>query len=281
MPMESEVSEEGGGIEDRADGPEQKESAQLTEPPNETSYIGDGTRAEYSPRKTSNPKKAGSKKSDLSGEEGLESLVRKSVAKAEAMKIDPAEYLSAELAGNPVRYSNAALNKAENDSEKEKEDTLDGSVVILYHIDKASGQVYLAFESKTEAYPIEEARGKLALFGGTTRLGESPPETASRELKEEDPGSYKTLIKALKDNGRKVDEVRESVDGVPSWTTIYAAEIKDPLEWKKYSSTTTTEGPKRILTLEETLIARSKNGFAFPSQGNAVYDFIKNYVKNI
>lgn len=156
----------------------------------------------------------------------------------------------------------------------EKADTLDGSVVIIYHIDEAAGQVYLAFESKTEAYPIKEARGKLALFGGTTRLGESSPETASRELREEDPDSYKTLIGALKDNGRKVYEIRERVDGVPSWTSVYAAEIKDPAEWEKYALTKTIEGPKRILTLEETLLAGSRNEFAFSSQGDAVYIFI-------
>lgn len=265
--MESEIAEESMDIEGRVDdAPEQSEPRQYSGPSRER-YL----------RETETEHPAAENEQN---QEGLEILVRKSVAKAKAMKVDPAEYLSAELARNPVRYSNAALNKIET-SERERVDTLDGSVVIVYHIDKANGQVYFAFESKTEAYPIKEARGKLALFGGTTRLGESPPETASRELKEEDPESYKTLIEALKDNGRKVYEVRDRVEGVPSWTSVYAAEIKDPREWKKYSSTTTTEGHKRILTLEEALLARSKNAFAFPSQGNAVYDFITNYVKNI
>ena len=156
----------------------------------------------------------------------------------------------------------------------EKVDTLDGSVVILYYIDRTNGQVYFAFEVKTGTYPIPKARGKFALFGGTTKLGESSPETLSRELKEEDPDSYKILIKALKDNGRKIDEVREHVDGVPSWTPVYAAEIKDLEEWREFSSTNPTEGHKRILTLEETLLAISKNAFAFPTQGKAIYNFI-------
>jgi hypothetical protein len=177
---------------------------------------------------------------------------------------------------NPDLESRISAVEAGKRQEKiEKVDTLDGSIVIVYYIDKATGQVYLAFELKTETYPIPEARGKFALFGGTAKLGESSPETLSRELKEEDPDAYKILIKALKGNVRKVDEIREHVDGVPSWTPVYAAELKDPEEWRAYCSTTTTEGHKRVLTLEETLLAISKNAFGFPSQGKAVYNFIK------
>ena len=149
-------------------------------------------------------------------------------------------------------------------------DTFDGAVAVFYNSQK--GEIILEF--KTDSHPVPEFRGKYAPIGGTTQVGESAPETLTRELKEEDPDAYKILIKALIENGRKVDEIKGYVDGVPSVTSVYAAEIKDLQEWETAKYTKLTEGDKIILNFGQAL-GTSNDAFAFQSG-----EVIKNVIRS-
>lgn len=159
----------------------------------------------------------------------------------------------------------------------DSDDTLDGAGALFYHRDPETGKVYFAFERKTEDYPLSEFRHKLAFIGGKNRIGETHVESLVRELREEDPSSYKILIKALKDNGCLYDVFKEYVDGYESNTSIYVAEIKDPEEWAKFASTELTEGRKAIKSLEE-LVAMKPSDFAF-NHGQIIMEFIGDYLR--
>lgn len=164
------------------------------------------------------------------------------------------------------KYQKYAKSASED---KKGYDTFDGAVAVFYNSQK--GEIILEF--KTDSHPVPEFRGKYAPIGGTTQVGESAPETLTRELKEEDPDAYKILIKALIENGRKVDEIKGYVDGVPSVTSVYAAEIKDLQEWETAKYTKLTEGDKIILNFWQAL-GTSNDAFAFQS-GEVVKNVIR------
>lgn len=164
------------------------------------------------------------------------------------------------------------LISSEHKEKGQPYDTYDGAIVILYHIDKETGELYFSFERKPETHPL---RGKLALYGGTVRVGETYNEALPRELKEEDPNGYGIILDALKNNGHYFTEVKDYIDGIPSTTKFWVAEIENPSNWKAYASTKTTEGDKAILSLEETIDAIRKKSFAYPQQEQAVRELIE------
>ena len=163
---------------------------------------------------------------------------------------------------------------AKPDQDDSRYDTLDGAVVIFYYRDPKTGKVYFPLEVKS-GHPNPEVDGKIGFLGGTIKVGESPPEAAVREVQEEDPDSYQILIKALKDNGYKFDELRGRVDGVLAITTIYAAEIKDAASIGRVTSSELTEGYKIVLSLEEivNLLNNSKSAFAY-QYGEVLQSFV-------
>lgn len=176
------------------------------------------------------------------------------------------------------------IGKAVNESKaREINDSFDGAHVIIYHRDPQTGKLYFAFEIKPADYPISKYAGRASLYGGSLKIGEPPNEGLSRELKEEDPDSYKVLIKALNETRWKFAEITAHIDGVPSTTYIWAAEIKDPMDWSKYESTRSIEGDKAIKSLEEVLGMKSSD-FAFgfgPIVIGAANVLGKNYAESI
>ena len=161
---------------------------------------------------------------------------------------------------------------AEKSSPEDRDDdTIDGAVAIIYN--KRKGEFVL--EVKPDDYGIPEFRGKIALIGGTTKIGESSPETLVRELREEDPDSYKILLKALKENGYLYDVLRAYVDGRSSHTYVYAVEIKDEQEWAaiKSSKLAHDAGHKVVLSIEEVINNTKKNDWAF-THGDVIKQFI-------
>lgn len=151
-------------------------------------------------------------------------------------------------------------------------DTGDGSVVIPFWIDEETGKVYLSFERKSKTHP---SAGKLALYGGHVRVGETYFDALPRELTEEDPEGGYIVLKALKDNKYNLEDALYDANGVPSRTQIRATQLRDPSDIEKYVSSKTTEGDKTVLSLEETVEAMRKNSFAFPEQQKAVAELIE------
>ena len=132
----------------------------------------------------------------------------------------------------------------------------------MYHLDPKTGKVYFTFEKKPADYPVSEYAGTLSLYGGSIKIGESPKDGLARELKEEDPRVYKIVIEALNETRWKVAEISRHIDGVPSTTYIWAAEIKDPNKWSAYLLGRSTEGDKTPKSLEE-IMGIKNSDFAF------------------
>lgn len=149
-------------------------------------------------------------------------------------------------------------------------DTYDGAVAVFYNNEK--GEIILEF--KPYSHPVPEFRGKYAPIGGATQVGESPPETLVREITEEAQDTYKIFLKALIENGRKVDEIKGYVDGVPSVTSVYAAEIKDLEEWEIAKSTRLKEGGNTLLNFGQAL-SMGNDAFAYQSG-----EVIKNVIRS-
>ncbi len=258
MPMESEATQESEDIENRIEDSEQSESHQPIEPSNGTRYLSQ-EKTEYSRETKSNQKKVESKKSNL---EGLESLVRKSVAEAKAIKVDPTEYLSGELARNPVQYSESVLTKTENASDEEKS-TNKAAVVIIYN--KDTKEFYL--EEKSANYSITEARGKLSLVGGEVERKDCTTlDAAIREITEE-VGSMKAqkiIINKLTQLGSYYDTVIDFDGGSKYETFIYKVNIDNKDDWNivKNAPLVHDAGPKRILTIDE-ILSKPDSDFAF------------------
>ena len=174
--------------------------------------------------------------------------------------------------GFPVNFH------AENGEER-RYDTTNGSVAIIWYRDEKTGEVYFSLERKSKTHP---SKGKYAFYGGTVMVGEPHNEALVRELSEEDPKGYKIVLNALKDNGYKLTELVERVDGRTSRTSVYVAEIKGDDNWKKYISTKTlAEGDKVILSFEEVGAAINEHSFAYPQQGEALGMFIKTDLEGI
>lgn len=234
----------------------------------------------------------------------LEGILPNLKARADELGVDRAEYVSSYLAKHPLTYKEKGNkanrgNSGDDDSfllsedtdlsrlislehTREKSqpyDTYDGAVVIVYHRDEETGKVYFSFEKKPETHPL---KGKLALYGGTVRVGETYNEALPRELKEEDPRGYDIILDALRNNGNNgyyFTEVSDYVDGVPSTTKFWVAEIEDPSKWEVYTSTKSTEGDKTILSYKERslekMIDTILKDFAYPPQAQVVIDFIR------
>ncbi len=163
---------------------------------------------------------------------------------------------------------------AEKDGERSY-NTIDGAVAIIYYVDEKTGKVYFSLERKTKTHP---SKGKLALWGGTAKVGEPHNETLVRELsEEEDPRGYKIALNALRNNGYKLTELVERVDGRTSRTSVYVAEIKGAAKWEEYISAkkTSHEGEKAILSFGEIVAAINGHSFAYPQQGDALEMLLK------
>ncbi len=206
------------------------------------------------------------KKSSASREESLDELIQNkddvSFTRDENGKIVPTyqgRRVYGEGASMPTRFIGKAITESKA---REVHDGPDAAHVIVYHRDPETGKVYFAFEKKPANYPISEFVGTLSLYGGSLKIGESPIEGLPRELEEEDP-TYRILIKALNETKWKIAEIPRYIDGVPSRTYIWAAEIKDPNEWSKYKSSKSLEGDKAIKSLEEIVLGMNNNDFAF------------------
>ena len=156
---------------------------------------------------------------------------------------------------------------------RENYDTYDGAVAILYHKDPKTGVVYFSVEILSD-HLNPNVRDKIALPGGKLQIGESPPNGLLREIKEEDPDSNIILTKALKGDGRKIYEIRYFNNNVSGINYIWAAEIKDPSEWKFHKSTKRTEGEKAILSLEEILWLLATNRGAFAYRYDEVFEHL-------
>lgn len=208
--------------------------------------------------------KSESKKSSDSRGKSLDNLVESNgdVPIDEERKIVPI-YKGRSVYGEgysmPTRFVGKEINESKS---REVHDSFDAAHVIIYHRDPKTGKLYIPLEIKPDDYPIKEFVGKASLYGGSLKIGESPIEGLPRELKEEDPSSYKIIIKALNESRYKVAEITKLIDGVPSTTYIWAAEIKDPQEWNKYTLAKSTEGAKAIPSLEE-IMGMKDNDFAF------------------
>ena len=147
-----------------------------------------------------------------------------------------------------------------------------GSAVILWYVDPKDGKIYFVLELKT-GHPDPKIRDKYALIGETAKVGEhAATETMIRGIKEEDPESSETILQALRDNGYKVDEIRNRNEGRLSTITIYEAQIKglQNIEQVKYSKL--TEGQKAIVSLEEIVGLLKRDSFAYGDE--VIRDFI-------
>jgi len=215
-----------------------------------------------------------SRKPSVSKANSLDELVSKediTLAIDEDGKIIPVykgNKVNGEGSSMPANFIRKGMYKPQS---REAHDSSDGAHAIIYHRDPETGKIYLVFEKKPASYPYPEAVGKLSLYGGAIRIGESPNDGVVRELKEEDPDSSKMLIKAMNETGFKVAEINQHIDGVPSTIHVWAAEIKDPGEWKKYLSSKSTEGDKAVKSLEE--ITAMKNSYFAFSFGPVVRGF--------
>jgi len=156
------------------------------------------------------------------------------------------------------KYKKYAKSESED---KRGHDTFDGAVAVFYNSQK--GEIIL--ELKPESHPTPEFRNKYAPIGGSTQVGESPLETLVRELQEEAaPDEYKILLEALIENGRKVGEIKDYVDGVPSVISVYAAEIKDLEKWDIAKYAKLKEGDNTTLSYGQAL-GMGNNAFAYQS----------------
>ena len=208
---------------------------------------------------------------------GLERALKNAKAIGKERGIDPTEILSFDLAQR-VRFLADNADKSNSDGEekdKDRYDVKDGVTYLLFHQDPDTGQVYFSIETKTAGYRYIKERGKKALHGETARVGEfNMFNVAARGLREENPGSYKVLLNALKDNGQFYDRLKTSFDGVPAETTIIQVEIKKPEDWwGTYVPDKNVEGPKSIITLDE-FFATKKSDWAFDH-----YDIIKGFIE--
>lgn len=206
------------------------------------------------------------KKSSGSREESLDKLIESdkdvSFAINEEGDVVPTykgRMVYGEGSSMPTRFIGKAINKS---IPREVHDSFDGAHAIIYHRDPETGKIYFAFEKKPADYPISKYAGTLSLYGGSLKVGEAPNEGLVRELKEEDPDSFKIIIKALNETRWKVAEISSHIDGVPSTTYIWAAEIKDPNTWSDYLLSRSTEGDKTTKSLVETLGMKNSD-FAF------------------
>src|SRR3990167_3038404 len=77
---------------------------------------------------------------------------------------------------------NAKETGDDSKSDDRSDDTIHGSVAIIYYEDPETGKVYFYLEEKSQDYGIPQYRGKLALVGGTIKYGESNLEALVREL---------------------------------------------------------------------------------------------------
>jgi len=194
----------------------------------------------------------------------LEVLLADSKRVAEELGVDWTELLSSRLAQHPSWYVEDREEKStkksdSGDGSHEIHDSLDGAHAIIYHRDPKTGKFYFAFEIKPAEH--REFPGKASLYGGSIKIGEAPNEGLSREIMEEDP-AYKIVIKALNETRYKIAEINKSISGVPSTTYIWAAEIKDPMEWVQYKSSKSKEGEKATLSLEK-MISMQDSEFAW------------------
>ena len=163
-------------------------------------------------------------------------------------------------------------SNAKNDGER-KYDTIDGAVAIIYYEDEDTGKIYFSLERKSRTHP---SKGKYALWGGTVKVGEPHIEALVRELSEEDPKGYSVVLKALKNNGYKLTELVERVDGQTSRTSVYVAKIKGADKWGKYiSAKTSLEGERAILSFGEVVAAINGHYFAYPLQAGALEMLLK------
>jgi len=151
----------------------------------------------------------------------------------------------------------------------------DGVTYVLFHQDPITGEVSFSTETKTQQYRRDpSARNKKALHGETARVGEfDMMDVAGRGLKEENPDVYPILLKALKENGHIYDRVKTYFNGVVSETTLIEVEVKDPLEWSKYSAAKNAEGPKTIMSLSDIIHNTSPHDWAFNH-----YDILMGFV---
>ena len=152
-------------------------------------------------------------------------------------------------------------------------DTTDGAVAIVWYRDEKTGKVYFSLERKSRTHP---SKGKYAFWGGTVQVGEPHIEALVRELSEEDPKCYSVVLKALKNNGYKLTELVDRVDGRTSRTSVYVAEIRGADKWEEYiSAKTSAEGEKAILSFGEAVEVINSHSFAYPQQGDALEMLLK------
>ena len=180
------------------------------------------------------------------------------------------KYNGKRVYGEGTRMPSRLISKRNVEGKSQPADTYDGAVAIFYNSQK--GEIILEF--KPDSHPVPEFRGKYAPIGGTTQVGESPLETLLRELKEEAPDAYNILLEALIENGRKVDEIKGYVDGVPSVTSVYAAEIKDLEKWDIAKYARLKEGDNTTLNFGQAL-GMGNDAFAYKSG-----EVIKNVIRS-
>lgn len=177
---------------------------------------------------------------------GLELLVSNLSEKAKELGIDETEYISSKLPKHSILYLE---NKSwSNSDESDGEDTINGAVILAYHIDKKTGKLEVLFEQKSPEHPTES--GKLAPFGGAIKVGESSLEALIRELEEElvEPASS-IIIEAFGKKGEHYERLTHTENGQVGYIDIYTVEIEDERAWQKvkYATTKNEAGPARVL----------------------------------
>ena len=151
----------------------------------------------------------------------------------------------------------------------EGEDTINGAVVLPYHINDKTGKLEVLLEQVPRGYDEE---GKIKIFGGAQKTTDkSDSYTAMREIKEEIKEPAASIItERLNNNGYIIDIVSYFVNGKMGYIVVYGVEIKGRNEWEMVKRAITQHDGGIPRVLGEDRVIKTDNGYFAYQYGQVI-----------